>query len=93
MTPEFQSVYAEKALDLNFVQNLKDKQVSTDAFLITPNSVEFAKNGKVHYVKVSGTMTYTTGINGAQAEWPTSILVEILETDQGYKVNNVQRQR
>jgi hypothetical protein len=93
MTPELQAFYSAKALDREFIRSLEEKEVSTDRFRITPNSLEFAHSGKTHYVKLSGTMTYTTGINGAQAEWPTSVLIEIVETDQGFKVNNIQRQR
>jgi hypothetical protein len=93
MTPELQAVYAQRALDREFIGLLEDKQVSTDGFRITPNSILFAHNGKTHYVQLSGTMTYTTEVNGAQAEWPTTVLLEILETDQGFMVNNVQRQR
>jgi hypothetical protein len=93
MTPAFQSEFSQKAVDLEFVRMLQEKQVSTDAFRILPDSLEFARSGNTHYVKLTGSMTYTTGINGAQAEWPTSVLIEVLETEQGYKVNNVQRQR
>jgi hypothetical protein len=91
MTPEMQAVYAERALDREFIGLLEDKQVSTDGFRITPNSFLFGRQGKTHYIQLSGTMTYTTGVNDAQGEWPTTVLLEVVDTDQGFRVNNVQR--
>ena len=91
MTPDLQAVYAQHALDREFIGLLEDKQVSTDGFRITPNSFLFGQQGKTHYVQLSGTMTYTTGVNDAQGEWPTTVLLEIVDTDQGFRVNNVQR--
>jgi|GEM_PF-5014122 hypothetical protein len=93
MTPEMQAVYSQHALDRQFIGLLQDKQVSTDGFRITPNSYLFRNEGKTHYFQLSGTMTYTTGVNDAQAEWPTTVLLEIVDTDQGFRVNNVQRLR
>jgi len=93
MTPDLQAVYSQHALDRQFIGLLEDKRVSTDGFRITPGSFLFGHQGKTHYVQISGTMTYTTGVNDAQAEWPTTVLLEILDTDQGYRVNNVQRLR
>jgi hypothetical protein len=89
MTPELLKHYQEHALSRDFITLLQNDQVSTDGFRVDPNSYLFAQDGKTHWVQLSGTMTYTTGVNGAQAQWPTTVLLEILETDQGYKVNNV----
>jgi hypothetical protein len=89
MTPELLKHYQEHALNRDFITMLQNDQVSTDGFRVDPNSYLFAQDGKTHWVQLSGTMTYTTGVNGAQAQWPTTVLLEILETDQGYKVNNV----
>jgi hypothetical protein len=93
MTPDLQAVYAEHALDREFIGLLEDKQVSTDGFRIAPNSVLFGQQGKTHYLQLTGSMTYTTGINDAQGEWPTTVLLEIVDTDQGLRVDNVQRLR
>lgn len=89
MTPELQEHYAARALDRDFITMLQNDQVSTDGFRVTPGSYLFGQAGKTHWVQLSGTMTYTTGSNGAQGEWPTTVLLEILETANGFKVNNV----
>ncbi|HTB22616.1 MAG TPA: hypothetical protein VK914_07920 [bacterium] len=89
MTPELQEHYQAHALDQDFIHLLQTDQVSTDGFRITPGSYLFAQDGKTHWLQLTGSMTYTTGVNGAQALWPMTVLLEIVETDQGFKVNNV----
>lgn len=89
MTPEFQAHYQAHALDQDFISLLQTDQVSTDGFRVTPGSYLFAQDGKTHWLQLTGSMTYTTGINGAQALWPVTVLLEVVETDQGFKVANV----
>lgn len=93
MTQDFMTHYLAHALDQDFITTLQTDEVSTDGFRIIPGSYLFAQDGKRHWIQLSGSMTYTTGINGAKADWPTTVLIEIVETDDGFKVNNVQRLR
>jgi hypothetical protein len=93
MTQDFMTHYQAHALDRDFITTLQQDQVSTDGFRVTPGSYLFAHDGKRHWIQVSGTMTFTTGSNGARADWPYTVLMEVDETDAGFKVNNIKELR
>ncbi|MGH7442695.1 MAG: hypothetical protein ACREKE_08495, partial [bacterium] len=60
---------------------------------ILPGSLAFAQEGPVYYVRLAGTMTYTTGVNGASGDFPLTLLLALRRTDSGFLVDNVQRLR
>ncbi len=93
MTPEFQAAYDQRAEDLDFKRRLSALRVVTDGIRILPGSMEFARQGPMFYVRLAGTMTYTTGINGARGDFPLALLVSLKKGGDGFLVDNVERLR
>jgi hypothetical protein len=93
MTPEMQAAYNQYARDLTFRQLLESKRVSTDGFRIVPGSVKIGREAKAYYIQLSGTMTYTTGVNGASGDFPLNLVLAVLDTESGLKVDRVERLR
>ena len=93
MTPSFQTAYNARAQDLDFKRKLNDLRVSTDGIRIIPGSMSFGNQGATYYVRLAGTMIFTTGVNGVSGDFPLNLLLEIQKSDTGYLVNNVERIR
>ena len=93
MTPDFQAAYNQRAEDLDFKRKLVALQVRTDAIKILPGSLAFAQDGPVYYVRLAGTMTYTTGVNGATGDFPLTLLLALRRSGDGFLVDNVERLR
>lgn len=93
MTPDFQAAYNQRAEDLDFKRKLMALQVRTDGVRILPGSLAFAQDGPVYYVRLAGTMTYTTGINGASGDFPLTLLLALRRGGDGFLVDNVERLR
>jgi hypothetical protein len=93
MTPAFLAAYNQRAVDVEFKRKLQDLKVNTDAIHILPGSVTIGNEGDRFYLRLSGTMTFTTGINGASGDFPLSLLLAVEKTDSGFLVDNVERLR
>lgn len=93
MTPAFQAAYNDRAQDLTFKQKLENDRVSTDGIKILPGSVTIGSQGNHYMIQLAGTMTFTTGVNGATGDFPLSLLLSIYRTDTGFLVDNVERLR
>lgn len=93
MTPAFQAKYSVQARNLDFKRKLDANKVSTDAIRILPNSFLFQQEGNRYFVKLSGVMTFTTGINAVSGEFPINLLLAIDRSDTGFLVDNVERTR
>jgi len=93
MTPAFQAAYNQRSQDLEFKRKLRAFQVSTDAIRILPGSIAYSNEGPRYFVRLAGTMTYTTGVNGVSGEFPLTLLLAVVRTDGGFLVDNVERLR
>lgn len=93
MTPALQAAYNDRAQDLTFKQKLENYRVSTDGIKILPGSVTIGSQGSHYMIQLAGTMTFTTGINGATGDFPLSLLLSVYRTDTGFLVDNVERLR
>jgi hypothetical protein len=93
MTPAFLAAYNQKAEDLEFKRKLAALKVGTQAIRILPGSVSIGNAGDRYFVRLSGTMTFTTGVNGASGDFPLNLLLAIQRTDSGFLVDNVERLR
>ena len=93
MTSEMQGAYNTSARDRDFIKTLEATKASTSGFRIIPGSVKMGHEGQTFYVQLSGAMIYTTLVNGASADWPMNLLLQVEKTDKGFLVSNVQRTR
>jgi len=93
MTPAFQAAYNQRSEDLDFKFKLAKLRVRTDGIKILPGSMAFSDEGDRFYVRLAGTMTFTTGINGVSGDFPLTLLLAAQKTDQGYLMDNVERLR
>jgi len=93
MTPAFQAAYNQRAEDLDFKRKLETLRVSTDGIQILPGSLAFSNEGDRYYVRLAGTMTYTTGINGVSGDFPLTLLLAAQKTGDGFLMDNVERLR
>jgi hypothetical protein len=93
MTPAFQAAYNQRSEDLDFKLKLANLRVRTDGIKILPGSLAFSNDDDRFYVRLAGTMTFTTGINGVTGDFPLTLLLSAQKTDQGYLMDNVERLR
>lgn len=93
MTPDFQAAYNQRSEDLDFKRKLDALKVSTDGIKILPGSLAFSNDGDRYYVRLAGTMTFTTGINGVSGDFPLTLLLAVQKTADGFLVDNVERLR
>lgn len=93
MTPAFQAAYNQRAEDLDFKRKLQTLRVSTDGIQILPGSLAFSNEGDRYFVRLAGTMTFTTGINGVSGDFPLTLLLAAQKTDDGFLMDNVERLR
>lgn len=93
MTPAFQAVYNDRAEDMAFKQKLIGYRVSTDGIRILPGSMAIGSQGNHYLIQLAGTMTFSTGINGATGDFPLSLLISVYRTSTGFQVDNVERLR
>jgi len=93
MTPSFQAAYNQRALDLDFKRKLAAYKVSTDGVKILPGSMAFSNEGDRYYVRLAGTMTFSTGSNGVSGDFPLTLLIALEKTESGFLVDNVERLR
>ena len=93
MTPAFQAAYNQRAEDIDFKRKLTTLRVSTDGIKILPGSMAFSNDGARFYVRLAGTMTFTTGINGVSGDFPLTLLLAIEKTESGFLADNVERLR
>jgi hypothetical protein len=93
MTPSFLAAYNERSQDLAFKRKLAEWKVITGGIRILPGSFAFSSDGSRVYVRLAGTITFTTGCNGATGDFPVNLLLELVRSDSGYLVDNVERLR
>jgi hypothetical protein len=93
MTPAFQAAYNQRAEDLDFKRELIKYRVNTDAIRILPGSFAFLVRKDRCYVRLAGSMTYTTGSDGVSGNFPLTLLLVALRTDRGFLMDNVERLR